>query len=65
MPKYSLMSRNVRHSEGTLARLNDIKAMIKNLDPDVFGLVEYREKAVRELIQERFPTYDFAMIDGT
>ncbi len=66
MPKFSFLSWNVRHFKGSAARLNDVDALITRLDPDVFGLIEYQGKsAIRELMVNRFPEYDFAVTDST
>lgn len=66
MSKFSFLSWNVRHFKGSAARLDDVEAMIKGLDPDVFGLIEYQgKKAIRELMVIRFPKYDFAVTDST
>ena len=39
--------------------------MIRDQDPDVFAIIEFRAKAVaRDLISEEFTDYDFAMTDS-
>lgn len=66
MSKFTFLSWNIRHFKGTKARLNDVDAFITNLDPDVFGLIEYQGKAgIRELMVDRFPEYDFVVTDST
>ncbi len=66
MPKFSFLSWNVRHFKGGAARLDDVDQAITGLDPDVFGLIEYQGKAaIRELMVDRFPEYDFAVTDST
>ncbi len=66
MAKFSFLSWNVRHFKGSRARLNDVQDLITDLDPDVFGLIEYQGKsAIRELMVDRFPKYDFAVTDST
>ncbi|MEK9661670.1 MAG: endonuclease/exonuclease/phosphatase family protein [Alphaproteobacteria bacterium] len=66
MDKFSFLAWNIRHFKVSEARLNDVDAFITELDPDVFGLIEYQGKAaIRELMVERFPEYDFAVTDST
>ena len=66
MPKFSFMSWNVRHFKGTPSRLNDVESLVRDFNPDVVGFIEYQGKrAIRELIVERFPDYDFAVTDST
>ena len=66
MHKFSFLSWNVRHFRGSKSRLNDVDNFITQLDPDVFGLIEYQGKSsIRELMVDRFPEYDFAVTDST
>ena len=66
MPKFSFLSWNVRHFKGSPSRLNDVDQLITELEPDVFGLLEYQGKrAIRELMVDRFSEYDFAVTDST
>lgn len=56
----------MRHFKGSKERLDDVDAFITDLDPDVFGLIEYQGKSsIRELMVDRFPEYDFAVTDST
>lgn len=65
MSKFSFLSWNVRHFRGSEARLADVAAFITELDPDVFGLIEYQGKSsIRELMVDCFPKYDFAVTDS-
>ncbi len=66
MSKFKFLSWNVRHFKGSKRRLDDVDAFITQLDPDVFGLIEYQGKSsLRELMVERFAEYDFAVTDST
>ena len=66
MSKFSFLSWNVRHFKGDKPRLNDVDKFITELNPDVFGLIEYQGKSsIRELMVDRFPEYDFAVTDST
>ena len=62
--KFSFLSWNARRYAGSEARLEEADQLITNLDPDVFGLIEFMaKKKVRKLMFERFPEYDFAVTD--
>lgn len=64
--KFSFISWNIRHFKGSTARLNDVDKFITELNPDIFGLMEYRGKSsILEFMVERFPEYDFAVTDST
>jgi hypothetical protein len=64
-PKFSFLSWNVRQYKGSRARLEEADELITELDPDIFGLIEFRaKKQIRELMIERFPEYDFAVTDS-
>lgn len=66
MSKFSFLSWNVRHFKGSKSRLNEVDTFVTDLDPDVFGLIEYQGKSsIRELMVDRFPEYDFAVTDST
>lgn len=66
MAKFSFLSWNVRHFRGDPSRLNDVDTFITDLNPDIFGLIEYQGKSrLRELMVNRFPEYDFAVTDST
>lgn len=66
MTQFTFLSWNVRHFRGDPARLNEVDTFISNLNPDVFGLIEYQGKSsIRELMVDRFPEYDFAVTDST
>jgi endonuclease/exonuclease/phosphatase family metal-dependent hydrolase len=63
--KFSFLSWNVRRYAGSESRLEEADQLITNLDPDVFGLIEFMaKKKVRELMFDRFPEYDFAVTDS-
>jgi hypothetical protein len=76
---FSFLSWNVRHYRGDRARFQDVDELISDLDPDVFGLLEFEVKFtrggpdeapqdnradMRELMMNRFPEYDFAVTDS-
>lgn len=64
--KFSFLSWNVRHFKGSAARLNEVDEFVSDLNPDIFGLIEYRGKqSILELMVERFPEFDFAVTDST
>jgi hypothetical protein len=64
-PKFSFCSWNVRQYKGSLQRLAEADSLITGLDPDIFGLIEFRaKKQVRELMFDRFPEYNFAVTDS-
>lgn len=64
-PKFSFLSWNVRQYNGSPQRLEEADKLITRLDPDVFGLIEFRaKKKVRELMLDRFPEYNFAVTDS-
>lgn len=66
MSKFSFLSWNIRHFKGSAARLDDVDEFISELNPDVFGLIEYQGKSsILELMVDRFPEYDFAVTDST
>ncbi len=66
MSKFTFLVWNIRHFRGSAERLNDVDTFITETDPDVFGLIEYQGKsAIRELMVDRFPEYDFAVTDST
>ncbi len=46
MSKFSFLSWNVRHFKGGKPRLNDVDKFITELEPDVFGLIEYQGKSI-------------------
>lgn len=63
--KFSFLVWNVRRYTGSQARLEEADQLITNLNPDVFGLIEFMaKKKVRELMFDRFPEYDFAVTDS-
>ena len=63
--KFSFLSWNVRQYQGNPARLSDADALITSLNPDIFGLIEFRaKKEVRKLMLDSFPEYDFAVTDS-
>lgn len=63
--KFSFLSWNVRQYKGSEARLLDADNLITGLDPDVFGLIEFRaKKQMRKLMFNSFPEYDFAVTDS-
>ena len=46
-------------------RVDQVEAHIRNLDPDLIGLSEIRDKvALRNLLMDRLSDYDFAVTDG-
>ncbi len=63
---FTVMSWNVRQFRGASAhRTRDVAEMIRDQDPDVFAIIEFRAKDVaRDLISEEFTDYDFAMTDS-
>lgn len=76
---FSFLSWNVRHYRGDRDRFQEVDEMISDLDPDVFGLLEFEVKYtsggpdeapqdnradMRELMLSRFPEYDFAVTDS-
>ena len=64
--KFSFMSWNVRNFKGNPSRLDQADELITSLNPDLFGLIEFRAKdEMRELMISRFPEYDFAVTDST
>ncbi len=66
MAKFSFLSWNIRHFKGSAARLREVDQFITQLNPDVFGLIEYQGKSsIRELMVDHFPEYDFAVTDST
>ena len=63
--KFSFLSWNVRNYRGDSGRLSDADDLITALNPDVFGLIEFRaKKDVRTLMFDRFAEYDFAVTDS-
>ena len=63
--KFSFLSWNVRNYRGDPNRLADADDLITSLDPDVFGLIEFRaKKDVRTLMFEQFREYDFSITDS-
>jgi hypothetical protein len=63
--KFSFCSWNNRHYRGDAGRLQEVADLFSNLDPDVFGLIEFQAKdLVRKLMFEHFPDYDFAVTDS-
>ena len=63
--KFSFLSWNVRRYKGSLARLEQADELITNLNPDVFGLIEFMAKdKIRELMFDRFREYNFAVTDS-
>ncbi|MDH5558999.1 MAG: endonuclease/exonuclease/phosphatase family protein, partial [Alphaproteobacteria bacterium] len=76
---FSFLSWNVRHYRGDRDRFQDVSQLISDLNPDVFGLLEFEVKFtrggpdeapqnnradMRELMLHRFPEYDFAVTDS-
>lgn len=63
---YSLLVWNVQHyRHATPARTQRVADIIAGFDPDVFGILEFEAKdAVRDLVMNSFPQYDFAMTDS-
>lgn len=76
---FTFLSWNVRHYRGNRARFDEIDELISDLDPDVFGLLEFEVRYtrggpdeapqhnradMRELMLHRFPEYDFAVTDS-
>jgi endonuclease/exonuclease/phosphatase family metal-dependent hydrolase len=63
--KFSFLSWNVRRYTGSPSRLEEADQLITNLNPDIFGLIEFMAKnKIRELMFDRFPEYDFAVTDS-
>lgn len=63
--KFSFLSWNVRQYKGSKARLEDADELITSLNPDIFGLIEFRaKKQMRKLMFDMFPEYDFAVTDS-
>ena len=53
--KFSFLSWNVRNYRGNPDRLSDADDLITSLNPDIFGLIEFRaKKDVRILMFDRF-----------
>ena len=64
-PKFSFLSWNVRQYKGNQQRLEEADRLITRLNPDIFGLIEFRaKKQIRELMFKRFPEYDFSITDS-
>ena len=56
---------NIRHFKGDPDRVQEVSELITELDPDVFGLLEFKAKSVmRTMLLEIFPNYDFAITDS-
>ena len=64
--KFSFLSWNVRHFRGTdQQRIQNVDKIITDLNPDVFGLLEFQaKKQMRGLMLNSFPEYDFAVTDS-
>lgn len=76
---FSFLAFNIRHFRGNPGRLAQAAQMIRDLDPDIFGLLEFETEltapapstgvqsnraAARELMFDKFPDYDFAISDA-
>jgi endonuclease/exonuclease/phosphatase family metal-dependent hydrolase len=77
---FSFLCWNVRHYRGDADRLKDAENLIRDLDPDIFGLLEFEVKLkidapggghqntradMRKLMFERFADYDFVLTDSS
>ncbi len=56
---------NIEDFAGGADRTNKIVSHIRQTDPDIIGICEVRDKiALRKVISEHFPDFDFAITDG-
>ena len=63
--KFSFLCWNLRQYKGSRKRLEDARELIADLNPDIFGLIEFMaERRARELMLEFFPEYDFAITES-
>ena len=61
----TFLSWNVRHFRGDENRAQEVSRLVSSFDPDIFGLLEFKAKAVmRTLMFNSFPAYDFAVTDS-
>lgn len=63
---YKLLVWNVQHyRHATPSRTQKVADVIAGFNPDVFAILEFEAKpAVRDLVMNSFPNYDFAMTDS-
>lgn len=63
---FSVLVWNIRQFTGAdPLRVREISTRIRDADPDIFGIIEFRAKDVaRTLISEEFTDYDFGITDS-
>lgn len=58
------LSWNVEHFKGKAARLKRVVGLIKDEDPDIFGIIEVTGKTVFSQLVKEFPGYSFSITEG-
>jgi hypothetical protein len=62
---FTIMSWNIKQFQGDPVRTDVVAGMIRALDPDVFGIIEFLAKDVAlSTISDGFDDYDFGMTDS-